>query len=261
MYRDTLEKFTESAADKKSRLDASLSRYLLSSGLAGAYVGMAVVLMFSVSAPLYSVHSPWTSWSMGASFGIALLLVVFGGADLFTGNHMTYTIGTFAGTTSWKDAIKNWFWCWIGNFLGAAIFAWIVSRTGLFSAIPPEHQLMAVAAKKMHLPFEQLFYRGVLCNWLVCLALWCSARVRNEAAKILLIGWCLLAFVASGFEHSVANMTTLTLALLEPHPDIVTLQGLVNNLIPVSLGNIVGGAAFVGMAYWFLAAEKIRVPR
>ncbi|WP_027092460.1 formate/nitrite transporter family protein [Cohnella thermotolerans] len=96
----------EKALSKKSRMDASLLRYLLSSSLAGAYVGMGVVLMLSVSAPLYAVHSPVTPLVMGLSFGIALLLVVFAGAELFTGNNLTFAVSALARRTSWTDAAR-----------------------------------------------------------------------------------------------------------------------------------------------------------
>jgi nitrite transporter len=91
--------------------------------------------------------------------------------------------------------------------------------------------------------------RGALCNWLVCLALWTSARASSDAAKCILIWWCLFAFIAAGFEHSVANMTVFSLALLGAHPPSVTVGGMVYNLLWVTLGNIVGGAGFVAMGY------------
>lgn len=92
----------------------------------------------------------------------------------------------------------------------------------------------------MNLPVSELFFRGILCNWLVCLAIWTASRTKSDAAKIMLIFWMLFAFVASGYEHSVANMTFLSLALLLPHPDAISAAGLFHNLIPVTLGNIVG---------------------
>ncbi|RUS46265.1 formate/nitrite transporter family protein [Cohnella sp. AR92] len=246
-----LEAVIDKALVKKRKLDDHPLRYGASSALAGVYVGMAVVLMLSVSAPLYAIHSPWTPLVSGTSFGIALILVVFAGAELFTGNNMVLTVGALAKRTTWSDAARNWLWCWLGNFAGAAAFAWIVWRSDAFAGISADHQLFALAGKKMHLPFEVLFWRGVVCNWLVCLAIWCTYQLKSETAKILAIAWCLCAFVASGFEHSIANMTTLTLALLLPHPDSVTFVGLVHNLVPVTMGNIAGGGLFVGAAYWF----------
>jgi len=253
MFTESNEHMAEYALKKKKFLDAHPFRYLLSSGLAGAYVGVAVILMFSVSAPLYAVHSPFTALIMGLSFGVALTLVVFAGSELFTGNNMAFAISTFGGATSALDTVKNWVWCWLGNFIGAFIFAALVFGAGLFKGIPPEHQLLVLAVKKMTLPFGELFFRGILCNFLVCLAIWTSHRAKSESAKLILIFWCLFAFISSGFEHSIANMTTLSLALMIDHPAAVSLSGLFHNLIPVTLGNIVGGALFVGTAYWLIS--------
>ncbi|MBB6636802.1 formate/nitrite transporter family protein [Cohnella thailandensis] len=258
MDASALEAIVDKALAKKKKWDDSPYKYGISAALAGAYIGMAVVLMFSVSAPLYTVHSPWTPLVMGVSFGIGLILVVFAGAELFTGNNMVFSIGALAHRTSWKDALRNWLWCWLGNFAGAAAFAWIVWRSGVFAGIADEHQLFVLAGKKMHLPFEQLFWRGVVCNWLVCLAVWCTYKLKSESARMLAIVGCLCAFVASGFEHSIANMTTFSLALLLPHPDTIAIAGLARNLVPVTLGNIVGGGLFVGAAYWFAESQASR---
>ena len=113
-----------------------------------------------------------------------------------------------------------------------------------------------VASDKMNTPFVELLIRGILCNILVCLAAWCACKLKEETAKLIMIFWCLFAFITSGFEHSVANMTLLSLSLMVPHPETVSLAGLAANLVPVSIGNIIGGAVFVGAAYWFANTEK-----
>ena len=115
--------------------------------------------------------------------------------------------------------------------------------------------LMKVAAAKMNAPAAELFARAILCNWLVCLAIWTSARMTGDAAKCIAIFWCLFAFIGSGFEHSVANMTLLSIALLGNHPDNVTWIGMLHNLVWVSLGNIVSGAGIVGVGYWAASGE------
>ena len=139
---------------------------------------------------------------------------------------------------------------WVGNLVGSlalvGLFA-VGGGGGLLSA--PDTLVMKVAAAKMAASGASLFARGILCNWLVCLALWMSARVNSEAAKCIVIFWCLLAFIACGFEHSVANMTLLGLALVGHHPDTVSLGGAAWNLAWVTAGNIVGGAIFVAGAY------------
>lgn len=97
--------------------------------------------------------------------------------------------------------------------------------------------------------------RGILCNTLVCLAVWCSMKLKEEVAKLVMIFWCLFAFITSGFEHSVANMTLLSVSLFIPHPETVSWAGLAANLIPVTLGNMVVGILFVGIAYWYIEKD------
>ncbi|NIK78474.1 nitrite transporter NirC [Paenibacillus castaneae] len=256
MFKDTLEIAVKSALAKKALFAESKFRYLLSAGLAGAYVGIGIILIFTIGASLAAIQSPVTSLVMGLSFGIALTLVIFAGAELFTGNNMIFTVSTLAKATSWKDTLQNWIWSYLGNLLGAMALCMLIIGTGLFADIKPEHLLFTAAAKKMHIDTLQLFFRGIMCNWLVCLAIWTSMRAKEDTAKLILIFWMLFAFIASGYEHSIANMTVLGLALLLPHPETITIAGWFHNMIPVTLGNIVGGALFVGTAYWLISAQK-----
>src|ERR1051325_10707813 len=112
----------------------------------------------------------------------------------------------------------------------------------------------------MSLPFFAAFARGILANWLVCLAVWCAMRTTSDVAKLVLIFWCLFAFIGAGFEHSIANMTLLALALFQSHGETITWMGYLQNLVPVTLGNIVGGAIMVGGLYWFSSPLKSASP-
>jgi nitrite transporter len=256
MYKESIEAVVESALKRKQLMDESLLRYLVAAGLAGAYVGLGIILIFSVGAPLSAIQSPVTSLVMGASFGVALTLVIFAGAELFTGNNMIFAMSSLTGATRWRDAYKNWFWCFIGNLIGAMVLVMLVKGSGLFNNIKPEHLLMTAAAKKMSIPFWQAFFRGILCNWFVCLAIWTSMRAKSDSAKLILIWWMLFGFIASGYEHSVANMTVLGLALVLPHPETISLSGWFHNMIPVTLGNMVGGIGFLAMLYWFITPVR-----
>ena len=112
----------------------------------------------------------------------------------------------------------------------------------------------------MNAPAIALFARAILCNWLVCLALWMSGRMTSDAAKCIAIFWCLFAFIGSGFEHSVANMTLLAIALLSDHPETITVGGMVYNLVWVTLGNIVSGAIIMGAGYWTMSRPMTAKP-
>jgi nitrite transporter NirC len=258
MFEQTVQTVSLAAERKVDALDRSLPRYVVMAMLAGAYVGLGIALIFAIGAPLAAASSPFTKVVMGASFGIALSLVVIGGAELFTGNAMVLPVGRFAGRTSWASLGRLWGWSLFGNLIGSLALAAILAWSGSFAADPQRSFVENTAQAKMNLPFLSAFMRGILANWLVCLAVWCSFRTTSDVAKLVMVFWCLFAFIGAGFEHSVANMTLLALALFQPHADTLTWLGYVNNLVPVTLGNIVGGAVFVAGAYW-LASPLQRV--
>ena len=250
----------ESARAKAAFLQSHPLGYLVLSALAGIYVGFGIVLIFAVGAPLLATNSPVAKLAMGASFGIALSLVIFAGSELFTGNNMVMTIGVLRRTASPAALIAVWLLSFAGNLLGSLALAWLIARSGVLGAAPHLAIVEKTVATKMSLPFGTLFVRGILCNWLVCLAVWCALRAKSDSGKLILIFWCLFAFIAAGFEHSVANMTLLSIALFQPHGAAVSVAGFVHNMVPVTLGNIVGGGLFVGCAYW-LTSQPLRLPR
>ena len=248
MYHETIENIAAISAAKSSYLKNSLLSYLVASILAGTYVGFGIILIFTIGAPLVAANASVVSLVMGISFGIALTLVVFAGSELFTGNNMCMVIGALEKKVVLRDVINVWGWSWIGNFLGSAGLAALAALSGVMAS--KADFVAKIAQAKMQAPWLELFIRAILCNWLVCLAIWTSARTKSDAAKCILIFWCLFAFIACGFEHSVANMTLLPLALFLPHPETVTWLGLGKNLFVVSLGNIIGGGFCVGFLYW-----------
>jgi len=247
MYGASIEHFATVAASRVAAMRAHPLGFIISSAMAGAYVGIGIILIFTLGQNVDAAIRPLV---MGVSFGIALTLVVFAGSDLFTGHTMFMTIGLARGRIRLLDLVRSWMTTWVGNLAGSALLATLFVMGGGGQILKPGADLIFnVAAAKMHAPEAQLFARAILCNWLVCLALWTSSRTTSDAAKCILIFWCLFAFIACGFEHSVANMTVLSLALLADHPATVTLAGMGHNLLWVSLGNIVGGAVFVAGAY------------
>lgn len=248
MYADTIEGFAKVAEKKLAALRRSPGGFFVSSMLAGAYVGMGIILIFTLG---NQAPAEFQKLIMGATFGIALTLVIIAGAELFTGHTMFMALRAFGGVGTARDIAATWGMTWIGNLAGSlalvGLFA-LGGGGGLLSA--SDALVMKVAAAKMNAPAMSLFARGILCNWLVCLAIWMSARVDSDSAKCIVIFWCLLAFIASGFEHSVANMTLLGLALAGNHPETVSVAGFAWNLVWVTLGNVVGGAIFVAGAYY-----------
>ncbi len=260
MLETTIDKISELSKSKIELLQASPLRYFVLAMLAGMYVGFGIILIFSIGAPLSEAHAVGTKALMGASFGVALSLVIFAGSELFTGNNLVMTIGSLNQRISWQHTLKLWGVCWLGNLAGSLLLAYLVLQAGVTNKGPVADFVTQIATSKMNAPVSELFFRGILCNILVCLSVWLALKMQDETAKLIMIFWCLFAFIGSGFEHSVANMTLLGLGLLIPHPDTVTWLGFFHNLIPVTLGNIVGGAVFVGAAYWYIASN-IRRPK
>jgi nitrite transporter len=248
MYSETIEGFSKAAERKLALMRRHPGGFFVSSMLAGAYVGVGILLIFTLGS---QVPREFQKLVMGATFGIALTLVAIAGCELFTGHTMFMALRRFNGTGSLADIAGSWGMTWAGNLAGALVLVALFAAGGgggLLSA--PDTLVMKVAAFKMNDSALSLFARAILCNWLVCLALWMSARVNSDSAKCIVIWWCLLAFIACGFEHSVANMTVLGLAFAGNHPETVSLTGAAWNLLWVTLGNAVGGGVFVAGAYW-----------
>lgn len=252
MYNETIDRFAAIAVAKADFLRQKPAGFLISSMMAGAYVGLGIILIFTLG---NEIDPAYRKLVMGTSFGIALTLVVFAGSDLFTGHTMYMTHGSLTGRTGWRDLASVWAVSWVGNLAGAVLLALLFAQSdGGTLLFGKSTFLFDIAAAKMAAPAAALFARAVLCNWLVCLALWMAARMTSDSAKCIAIFWCLFAFIACGYEHSVANMTLLTLALIGNHPDTITITGMVHNLVWVTLGNIVSGAGFMGLGYWYVSS-------
>ncbi|MQA87222.1 MAG: formate/nitrite transporter [Streptosporangiales bacterium] len=253
-----------SAADTKFQDIRKPGRYLISSMLAGAYIGVAVVLLLAVTSPLSVADSPWTKLIQGLVFGIALTLVVFAGAELSTGNMMTMVHGVFRRRAGVVAAATVILFSLVGNLIGSVLFAWLVHASGVLStgATPDETApglalLTTVVTAKSSAPAAVLFFRGVLCNFLVCLAVWQAARAQTDGAKLVVIFWCLLAFIGSGFEHVVANMTVFSLGMFAGVP-AASLGAFATNVLWVGLGNLVGGGLLVGATYGMIGSRQVR---
>ena len=258
MYSEAIATLSDQAAAKLAAQKHSLLGHFVRSMMAGMYVGAAIVLVFTIGGTLSKDSPGVVRLAMGVCFGGALTFVIFAGSELFTGSNMVLTFGVLSKRATAGDLASNWIWTWLGNLAGSVLLAIIVIRTGLFDADPVKSFVLNLVDKKMNLPPEQLFWRAVLANWLVCLAVWMAARLKSETARLLMIWWCMFTFITSGFEHSIANMCGLMLGYLLPdHGAGITFAGYWYNLGMATLGNIVGGAVFVGLLYW-IGSPKAR---
>ncbi|WP_442593987.1 formate/nitrite transporter family protein [Neobacillus sp. D3-1R] len=255
MNTSAIDLVIELAKKKKGYLETSLLQYLVRAALSGVYIGFGIMMSYRLGESFFDARSPATSLVSSIFFGLALVLIIYGGSELFTGNTMTFVISTLKKETTWKDTIENWITCYLGNLMGAIGFAFMVMLSGLFSSLDNSQYLMNVASHKMELSTMELFFRAILCNWLVCLAVWIPLNIKGDGAKISAMLLLVFAFVASGFEHSVANMVTFSISLAVPHLEAITLTGAIHNLIPVTIGNIIGGGFFVGFLYVYLSSK------
>lgn len=238
--------------------------FLVRTMLAGAYIGIGVLIMVTAGGPLVVAGSPWAPLVQGAVFGIALTIVLVAGGELATSAMMILTQGAIAGRVGWGRAGAVLLACLGGNLLGALVFAALLAGSGVLAPETAAGQNIArMIEHKAEATTLQLVVRGVLCNLMVCLAVWCWARLRSEVARILVVFACVLVFITSGFEHVVANMTTFWFGLLTGVPG-ATVGEFARNVLAVGVGNTLGGAVLVGAAYAYGArpapADDATVP-
>ena len=245
MFNEEFNKVAGAAKAKNELLKNNKVGYLVSAMLAGLFVGGL----------LTSAGSPSTKIVMGIAFGGALSLVVMAGSELFTGNNFVMAVGSLNKTVSWIDTVKVWIAGFVGNLAGSILAGYMFYLTGLAKG-PVGEFIANTAATKMSMPASELFFRGLLCNILVCLAVWCTFRCKDDVSKLIMIFWCLFIFITCGFEHTVANMTLLTIALLAPGAAAVSISGYIYNIGIVTLGNMVGGILFVAIPYYLISKKK-----
>ena len=246
MYEPTIVHFAEVARDKADSLVRAPVGFFVGAMMAGAYIGIAMVLALSCAAGMPPGARPLV---LGGVFGVGLILTVFAGGELFTGYVMYTGFGLARRSVTWSWAIAMTGVVWAGNLAGALILVGLFVSGGGGSVLADGGvYLNSYVTHKVEADAVALIARAILCNWLVCLAIWTATRVSGDAAKCIVLAWVLLAFVAAGFEHSIANMTALALGLLAPHPAIA-LEGVVRNLGLVTLGNIIGAAFFIVGGY------------
>lgn len=255
MFNEEFNKVAGAAKAKSDLLKNNKLGYFVSSMLAGIFVGMAIMLIFTIGGLLTAAESPATKIVMGISFGGALSLVVFAGSELFTGNNFVMAVGSLNKSLPWIDTVKVWIVSFIGNLVGSILAGYMFYLAGLAKG-PVGEFIANTTATKMSLPAQELFFRGLFCNILVCLAVWCTFRCKDDISKLIMIFWCLFIFITAGFEHSVANMTLLTIGLLSPGTAAVSIAGYIYNIGVVTLGNMIGGIFFVAIPYYLISRKN-----
>jgi len=257
----------EDVGVRKARLD-TLSLFALAV-LAGAFISLGAIFATTVSAGTGGLPYGVVRLLAGLAFSLGLILVIVGGAELFTGNTLI-VMAWASGKVGSGLVLRNWAIVYVGNLVGSLATAVVMFVAGQYAFGNGSVGLTALAVgnAKAGLEFVPAIALGMMCNALVCLAVWLSFSARTTTDRILAIGPPIAAFVAAGFEHSVANMYFIpeAIAIRRFAPDAfwvaiqrgpadfpnVTLEGFVANLIPVTIGNVIGGAVMVGIVYWFV---------
>jgi len=256
----------------KAKVDLSIGRMILLGILAGAFIGfgseLAIITTYDMAKYL---GVGFTKVIFGSVFSVGLMLVIIAGAELFTGNNLII-IRVLAKEGKISGVFNSWFWVYLANFVGSLLLVWMMYATGLWKTgnLAVGAKALAIANAKVNISWGEAFARGIGCNWLVCLAVWMAVASRDIIGKIFGIFFPIMAFVASGFEHCVANMYFIPMGLLmKGNASVVAAAGLadklgnltikgmfLNNLIPVTLGNIVGGSICVATVYWLVYLKK-----
>ena len=272
-----------SPVDMEKRLEATSLRkanltwlsLLMLSILAGSFIALGSEFFTLVI--FDSTLSVGFTRLIGAfCFSLGLILVIVAGAELFTGNNLVI-MGFASGVVTYKQVLKNWVGSYIGNFIGSISVVFLMFFTNLWKMkdYALGAKIVQIAADKVNLTFVEGIARGILCNALVCLAVWLCLSARSVISKIGAIIFPITAFVASGFEHSIANMYFIPMglllknnqkvidALLKVNPNInlsnLGVLGLLGNLFSVTLGNMIGGAIMVGVVYWIIIVLPVRL--
>lgn len=243
--------------------------------LAGAFISLGAVFATVVTAGATDYLSFGVTKLLGGLvFSLGLILVIIAGAELFTGNNLIVMAWADGQVSTWR-LLRNWGLVYLGNFAGslATVFLMLATRQYEFGGGLIGLNALTIAAGKTDLGFIQAVALGIMCNALVCLAVWLCLSARTVTDKILAIIFPITAFVAAGFEHSIANMYFIPMGLLikatapdsfwqaisrtgADYPNLTWPNFFLVNLLPVTLGNIIGGSLLVGLVYWFVYIRK-----
>lgn len=249
----------------RAKSNLSVAKELLLGFLAGAFIafGGLVAIVVGKGSPALAAANPGLAKLLFAGvFPVGIMLVVITGSELFTGNCGVIVPACLSGAARWRDLLRNWGLVYVGNFMGSLFVAlflsyWTnitnVNATGLAADLGLATAKIAEA--KINMGWGALVLRGLGCNWLVCLAIWLAISADDVIGKSAGLWFPVMAFVAIGFEHSVANMFFISLGMLNG-ANVSWGQFLWNNLLPVTIGNIIGGAGFVGAVYGWLHAHN-----
>ena len=256
MFKDEYQAAGNAGVAKLNLLKKNPVGYFVSAMVAGLFIAfgsfISITLAQSVSA---GGAASFVKFAQSASFAAALSLIVMAGAELFTGNNFFMTAASLTRKVSWMDTVKLWVFCWIGNLVGSLLSVVAFQLTGIPTASENAvgDYFIKVSLGKVGLTPVNMIFRAILCNILVCLAVWCGVKLKSESGKLIMIFWCILVFMVCGLEHSIADMSIIGVALVNGG---VSIGQYVYAILLATFGNMIGGAVFVALPYYVVAKEK-----
>lgn len=253
MYTRDIDAVGMAAANKAKVLKNKPAKFFLRAVMAGFYIVVATILSNVSAAVLYPVYPQFAKLTGAFLFSIAIILIVFIGGELFTGNNMTMAIGVYDKKCSVVDMIKVWLISYIGNFIGAFFLSAIfVGGNSCTSILKPYYESFLYG--KLSASPVELVLRGILCNFMVCLAVWTATRMKSESGKLIVMFCVIMAFVVAGFEHCIANMATFSIGyLLFGGLDMLLVA---KSMLFVTIGNIIGGAVLLALPLKLISTDN-----
>lgn len=241
-------------AEKKSRYATEKpGKYLGRAVVTGFYIMVAIILSYTTGAILYPKYPEVSKVLVAATFCFAIAMIVFFSGELFTGNNFVMAVGMYRKRINLSMAVKVWIYSFLGNAVGLIIFAYLFIKSGAsLSAI--QHYIESVAYAKLELPVAQMILRGILCNFIVCLAYLSGIKMKSESGKFIMMFFAVFAFIIAGFEHSIANVGVFSVAYF-------ALGGLpmalvFKNLLWVVIGNMIGGGILLALPLVYISVEE-----
>jgi len=246
---------TIDAGIAKSKL--SIPQMIILGIFAGMFIGFGGQGAITIGQTYANIDLGLSKFIFAAAFPVGLMLVVICGAELFTGNNLM-VLGYLNVSYGFKAILRNWIVVYLSNFVGSVILALLVANSGLMTGAAAERAI-AIANAKVAIGYNEAIIRGILCNIIVVLAVWMATGGRDIISKIFACWFPIMLFVLIGFEHSIANMYFIPLGMFLGAP-VTWGQIWINNLIPVTIGNLIGGAVIVPFAYYIAYVKAPKLP-
>ena len=228
-------------------------RFFVRSFMAGAYLGAAAILSYTLGAML-SNHGVVAKIAVAATFGIGLVAIVYLGAELFTGNCFVTIMPVLKGELKIKDIVPMWLMCYLGNMVGISLICFLFIKSGAQKSVMIPY-LQTVMTSKLQFNVFELFIKGILCNFIVCIAAYSGIKIKDETARLIVIMVFVMVFVLPGFEHCVANAGIFTMGLTQLG-NTINWSMLPLHMLISTLGNIVGGSVLLAVPIYIMFRES-----